>query len=306
MLEIGVSDGVGQFRCAGGDGIGKFDQARPRAGFAEGQTRRIGVGGRGPHFMGDGARHIVLSTNSLPYLGQSPDTEDDAQPSSDATSDNNEEGVIWSGNLEAGRPYTLTVITAGFGILNAWIDWNRDGNWNAPGEQILTNVATANETNIFVLSVPATFVSGQTFARFRISSEADLTPTGLAKDGEVEDYAIVLDYPPVADLNGAQPGEDVSVNFTEQTPLLIAGTGTAVDPDSPIQKMTVTLLARPDGDLVEWLYLNPVPAGLSTNYNSATGVLEISGTASDSIYQTALRQLYYNNTSANPNPDDSS
>ena len=210
----------------------------------------------------DGARHVVLSTNSLPYLGQPPDTEDDGKPSSDATGDNNEDGVIWSGNLEAGRPYTLTVITSGFGLLNAWIDWNRDGNWNGAGEQVLTNVTTGDETNTFILSVPATFVSGQSFARFRISSEANLAPTGLAGDGEVEDYAVVLDYPPVADLNGAQPGGDVSVNFTEQTPVLIAGTGTVVDPDSPIQKMTVSLLARPDGDLVEWLYLNPVPAGL--------------------------------------------
>ncbi len=252
----------------------------------------------------DGARHIVLSTNFFPYLGhQPPDTEDDGKPSSDATGDNHEEGVIWSGDLEAGRPYALTVIAAGSGILNAWIDWNRDGNWSDPGEQILTNVTTANETNTFILDVPATFVSGQTFARFRISSEADLAPTGLARDGEVEDYAVVLDYPPVADLNGAQPGGDADLTFTEQTPVLIASAGTVADPDSLIQKMTVTLLARPDGDLVEWLSLNPVPAGLSTNYNSASGVLEISGAASDSVYQTALRQLYYNNSSENPNTD---
>ena len=159
----------------------------------------------------NGARHVVLSTNALPYLGRTPpDTEDNGQPSSDATGDNDEEGVLVGGSLEAGRPHTFTVIASGFGILNAWIDWNRDGNWNGAGEQILTNVTTANETNVFTLTAPATLVSGQSFARFRISSDADLLPTGLASDGEVEDYAVVLDYPPVVDLNGALAGGDVN------------------------------------------------------------------------------------------------
>ena len=39
--------------------------------------------------------------------------------------------------------------------------------------------------------VPAgAVVTGQTFARFRLSTTGGLTPEGLAVDGEVEDYAL--------------------------------------------------------------------------------------------------------------------
>ena len=82
-----------------------------------------------------------------------------------------------------------------------------------------------------------------------------------------------------------------TVNFTEQTPVLLAGSGTVVDPDSLIQKMTVTLSARPDGNSGMGLSATALPVGLTTNYNTATGVLEISGAAADSVYQTALRHL---------------
>ena len=37
--------------------------------------------------------------------------------------------------------------------------------------------------------------------------------------------------------------------------------------------MLVTLTARPDGDDVEVVYLNPLPEGISTNYESFSGAL---------------------------------
>ena len=43
-----------------------------------------------------------------------------------------------------------------------------------------------------------------------------------------------------------------------------------------------------------------LPGGLTSSYNSSTGVLTISGTAAASVYQTALRQVTYSNSSGAP------
>ncbi len=147
----------------------------------------------------DGARHVVLKSGATVYLGTAPpDTETDGQPSSDATGDNkagsdDEEGVVFSGRIGRGQTYSVTVkATGSSGRLSAWIDWNRDGNWNGAGEQILTNEALADEIKTFVLTAPLTVSSGQSFARFRFSTDTDLRPTGMASDGEVADYAVEL------------------------------------------------------------------------------------------------------------------
>src|SRR4029450_12650651 len=112
------------------------------------------------------------------------------------TGSDDEDGVVFSGRIGAGQSYTVTVAATGSGVLNGWIDWNRDGNWNGVGEQILTNVVMASETSAFTLTAPATLSAGQSFARFRFSTEADLAPTGMASDGEVEDYTVALNDPP--------------------------------------------------------------------------------------------------------------
>ena len=78
------------------------------------------------------------------------------------------------------------------GLLNAWLDFNADGDWNDAGEQILTDVSIpAGTTSSLAFTVPASAVSNTTtFARFRFSTMGGVSPTGLAPDGEVEDYAL--------------------------------------------------------------------------------------------------------------------
>jgi hypothetical protein len=59
---------------------------------------------------------------------------------------------------------------------------------------------------------------------------------------------------PVVDLNGGGAGQDVTTVFTEQTPVLIAPVGTLTELDGDnINRLRVTLTARPDGDAVESL-----------------------------------------------------
>lgn len=110
---------------------------------------------------------------------------------------------------------------------------------------------------------------------------------------------------PVVDLNGASPGTDVTTDFFEQTPVLIAPISTISDADTAnLTALTVTLVARPDGDSVETLSLNATATvaatGLTVSYTEATGVLSVTGSALVVDYRTILRGIVYTNTSAPP------
>ena len=103
--------------------------------------------------------------------------------------------------LITGQTYSIPVVVNGAGgKLNGWIDWNRDGDWADPGEQIASDVTDGgsggdsdgqvNGVILLSISVPAipTAEPGFTFARFRWSTQGGLSYTGSAPDGEVEDY----------------------------------------------------------------------------------------------------------------------
>ena len=72
--------------------------------------------------------------------------------------------------------------------MNAWIDFNSDGDWADTGEQIFTDVALLAGVNSLSFAVPAT-PPDVTYARFRLSTVGGLSFDGPAPDGEVEDYA---------------------------------------------------------------------------------------------------------------------
>lgn len=146
----------------------------------------------------NGGRHVVQPAAN-PTLGPLVDTEANGQPSAGHDGDDtfgvdDEDGVTLPTVLLPGKSATF-VLTGGAtgGLVDAWVDWNRDGDWNDPGEQIATGFPVAANTaaNLTVI-VPATAVAGASCARFRISTAGGLAPSGLANDGEVEDYALSL------------------------------------------------------------------------------------------------------------------
>ncbi len=97
---------------------------------------------------------------------------------------------------------TINVSVAGAGgRLQAWVDWDDDGSFTTPGDQIATDVqdggvgdsdGAANGTIELNIVTPATASIGQTFARFRWSTQAGLASTTVAPDGEVEDYQAII------------------------------------------------------------------------------------------------------------------
>ena len=134
----------------------------------------------------DGARHVVTGL----FMGASADLEINGQPSATATGDTgDEDGVMFTSPIDPGQTATITVTASQAGLLDAWIDFNVDGDWGEANEQIFTSEVLAAGANNLMFSVPAGAARNTpTFARFRISTAGGLAPTGAAADGEVEDY----------------------------------------------------------------------------------------------------------------------
>jgi uncharacterized repeat protein (TIGR01451 family) len=153
-----------------------------------------------------GAKHILVPGG--PVLGAGVDAEADGQPTAGANGDDadsagdDDDGVAFTSSLELGpdsTSATLDITATGSGLLNAWIDFNADGDWDDPDEQIFINLLLADGVNHESFTSTADAVPGPSYARFRISSTGGLSPSGSAPDGEVEDYAITIT--PVQDLD---------------------------------------------------------------------------------------------------------
>ena len=141
----------------------------------------------------DGARHVVGSLTLGTGVADS-DSDGTNSPSADADgSDDN--GVVVIASLVSSAVATtssLSIITSGIAKLDAWIDFNDDGDWLDAGEQIFTSANVVAGQNMLGFTVPANAVAGTTGARFRLSTAGSLLPTGAALDGEVEDYLLTI------------------------------------------------------------------------------------------------------------------
>ena len=164
----------------------------------------------------DGARHAIGGTT---YLGAGVDAEFDGQPTASADGDDldgtdDEDGVVLTTGLAAGLDAFLEVDASTIGLLNAWVDFNGDGDWDDAGEQVFTDEPLVSGTNPLSFTVPQAAVPGGSFARFRFDSSGGLSYHGPALDGEVEDYPIAIqeidlgdapdpDYPTLLASGGA-------------------------------------------------------------------------------------------------------
>jgi len=171
----------------------------------------------------DGARHLVTG----PRLGANRDHDHDGLPTASADGDDtahtpdDEDGVIVPvlaasplSTTPAGLTVDLQNADPSANRLDAWIDFNQDGDWDDAGEQIFTSydLGTSDGTQTLSFTVPrdtgGNIVAGTTFARFRVSTAGGLSTTGLADDGEVEDHLVAVTWfsPPGALVDN--PGTD--------------------------------------------------------------------------------------------------
>jgi hypothetical protein len=190
----------------------------------------------------DGARHVVLSTGATIYLGSPPDTESDALINATASGDT-DDGVTFPGTLTAGNGETISIVASGAGFVNAWIDFNRDGDWADAGEQILMDKPVVAGPNAVVINIPPGAAHGSSFARFRITSSNSggaLSYTGQAVDGEVEDYQVTLNAPPV-------PGAHTIVRHANEDTKVQATTLLATDTDADGDTLSIIGVVSPTG-----------------------------------------------------------
>ncbi|MBL7775805.1 MAG: HYR domain-containing protein, partial [Saprospiraceae bacterium] len=162
---------------------------------------------------GIGASHKIVGGLKL---GLSVDAETDGLPSATANGDDlngsdDENGVTFP-TLIAGQPANITVnvmnMTGVPAELFAFIDWNKDGDLDDPGEVVQTTVLNGTSGNIsVVVNIPASAVLNMPLgARFRLTNDPAFNgkPTGPAGPGEVEDYYVQvlgLDFGDLADGN---------------------------------------------------------------------------------------------------------
>ena len=142
--------------------------------------------------------HTVLTDNGGTlldgglHLGASVGWEADGLPG-EASRDPDDDGVTFASVLRQGQPASVRVqASQAGGKLDAFLDFNADGDFSDPGEQVFSSVPLVAGQNELTFAVPADAESGLTYARFRISSAGGLSFDGLASDGEVEDYRITL------------------------------------------------------------------------------------------------------------------
>ncbi|HEV7672537.1 MAG TPA: SdrD B-like domain-containing protein [Thermoanaerobaculia bacterium] len=149
------------------------------------------------------ASHTINPLGTPLFLGSCVDTEPDGQPDPGALGDDSDPGTSRIGTCfddEDGISFTtvptacqtaqLGATASGAGFLDAWFDFNHDGDFGDAGEQVFTSQPLVAGTNPLSFGVPCTALDGVTYSRFRISTTGGLLPGFDASNGEVEDYAV--------------------------------------------------------------------------------------------------------------------
>jgi len=271
---------------------------------------------------GNGARHAIIG----PFLGASVDGEIDGQPTPGADGDDldgndDEDGVIFTSAIIAGQLATVTVTTTGPGLLDGWIDFNADGDWSDPGEQIFPSIPLVAGANGLSFTPPAATPAGSTFARFRLSQTGGLAPTGLATDGEVEDEQLTitrladlaiavadsqdpataglgLRYTLTTNNNGPSDAGGITVTDTLSTSTTfltaVPGSPTCTHASGIVTCNLGTLTAGSNTDVVVTVLVNTGTTGTITNSAtvSASEPDPTSGNNSDSEVTTVLTPLF--------------
>lgn len=141
----------------------------------------------------NGARHAPLG----PRLGDTRDIEINGQPSDAADGDDvngdDEDGVMFGviGIESALAAVNVELQNAVTARVDAWLDFNGDGIWDA-AEKIIDNRQVYSGLQTLNFQIPAGLTARQTYARVRVSSQGGLDVDGPADDGEVEDYRVSL------------------------------------------------------------------------------------------------------------------
>lgn len=110
-----------------------------------------------------------------------------------------------------------------------------------------------------------------------------------------------------ADNSSGAIGNDFSTTFLKGgAPVAVADSDLSITDatNTHLESLTLQLSNRPNGSNESLSVNGSLPAGISVgnSYDNSDGILELSGSATLTSYQTALGQIVYNNASVNPTP----
>ncbi|MDZ4853021.1 MAG: GEVED domain-containing protein [Pirellulaceae bacterium] len=246
-----------------------------------------------PTFLADGGAHHTLVAGF--HLGALADIESDGLPNLLATGDDlspsvsdDEDGVNFDGPFSIGSigAFNVTLTnTASLAnpYLDAWVDFNRDGDWNDSGERVFSQVISGNTAISFI--IPPSIQPGNSYARIRLhSGTTPLSPGGAASNGEVEDYRIQF---------------TVLGKWLDQGPSpTVNGQITNVQPNNQINGAIHTVLAHPTNPDV--LFVGGVNGGIWKTTN-ATSVNPNWVPQTDQLDSLSIGALAFDRTDATRN-----
>ncbi len=146
------------------------------------------------------------------FLGDTVDVDIDGVPDTLAVGDDNKDGyddedgisIFPSLNIRPGGtirlPLSVTNTTGDTAYIEAWIDWNGDGDFNETNEMVVDYKDNKDGVfpNFMDISVPKNVTIGSLLGfRVRLSNTDNMTPYGRINSGEIEDYLIGIECPQV-------------------------------------------------------------------------------------------------------------
>ncbi len=173
----------------------------------------------------DGGTSQNLTANADDSVGATPDDEDGVlDPLELIAAPGDTPSITLSATNVTGQDATL------FG----WIDYNQDGVFDNATERASVTVPDGTNDGQFTLTFPQipTDAAGTTYVRFRLSTDAEAAnSTGVAVDGEVEDYAFLIS-PTIAPTGASH----LDLRFGNRTGFVAEPLG--LDPDENVSVIT--------------------------------------------------------------------
>ncbi|MBN3034247.1 MAG: T9SS type A sorting domain-containing protein [Bacteroidales bacterium] len=210
--------------------------------------------------------------------------------------------------LELDQTYSITVENGNVyssDDLGVWIDWNQDGDWEEPDEEVVCEVDNSGQ-GTYSFTVPSSALAGETRMRVRIkyfgSDCGD--PCGQTTYGEVEDYKIIvqgwIQVEPKHDT--IQPGNSQAIQVSLDASDLTQGVYTANlnitsnDPDNPLIVVPVTLTV---GQNVLQVTVTATPSTICSGETSQLAA-EATGGTGTYTYQWTSNPPGFTSTQQNP------
>ncbi len=194
-----------------------------------------------------------------PMLGSSRGSESDG-----LTGDQQDDGVSVLGPLvvssTADTLGALTITASSSAKLDAWIDFNQDGDWDDAGEQIVMSRPLSAGANNVAFTIPAGAAAGDSYARFRLSTAGGLASAGIALDGEVEDYQLTFTSASAIEALTIAVGVDPTEIALEGNQVLVRVAGQIVSrvPASGIESLVIEGNAQNNSVTID---ARAIPAG---------------------------------------------